>query len=178
MIPIIPNSLCRVLFFHLFLACVICYCSFLFVVSAWFVMFFLCSRWSFVYVPLIFFCPADHVPDWRVLCAGFLVSYRAAFLVRFEDRFSNISLTGTYTPSAPCPVVGLVEHSTKSAGRALLLPGNRLCHIEPFRWKLKRKKKGTLIKCRGALTCAWNILKRFVRSWLGRRRTTHMQRPR
>ena len=24
-----------------------------------------CSRWSFVDVPLIFFCPADHVPDWQ-----------------------------------------------------------------------------------------------------------------
>ena len=27
---------------------------------------FFCSRWSFfVGVPLIFFCPADHVPDWQ-----------------------------------------------------------------------------------------------------------------
>ena len=32
--------------------------SFLFV-------FFFCSHWSFVDVPLIFFCPADHVPDWQ-----------------------------------------------------------------------------------------------------------------
>ena len=27
--------------------------------------FFFCSHWSFVDVPLIFFCPADHVPDWQ-----------------------------------------------------------------------------------------------------------------
>ena len=26
---------------------------------------FLCSHWSLVDVPLIFFCPADHVPDWQ-----------------------------------------------------------------------------------------------------------------
>ena len=26
---------------------------------------FFCSRWSFVDVPLIFFCPADHVSDWQ-----------------------------------------------------------------------------------------------------------------
>ena len=26
---------------------------------------FLFSRWSFVDVPLIFSCPADHVPDWQ-----------------------------------------------------------------------------------------------------------------
>ena len=28
-------------------------------------MFLFCSRWSFVDVPLIFSCPADHVPDWQ-----------------------------------------------------------------------------------------------------------------
>ena len=32
--------------------------SFLFV-------FFFCSHWSLEDVPLIFFCPADHVPDWQ-----------------------------------------------------------------------------------------------------------------
>ena len=55
----IPNSLYRVHFLHLFLACALC-CSFIFVV---FVFCFLsCSRWSFVDdVPLIFSCPADHV---------------------------------------------------------------------------------------------------------------------
>ena len=43
----------------------ICYsCSFLFVVFCVFVFFF-CSHWSLVDVPLIFFCPADHVPDWQ-----------------------------------------------------------------------------------------------------------------
>ena len=30
-------------------------------------VFFFCSRWSFLLidVPLISFCPADHVPDWQ-----------------------------------------------------------------------------------------------------------------
>ena len=47
------------------LTCVFCYsCSFLFVVFCVFVFFF-CSHWSLVDVPLIFFCPADHVPDWQ-----------------------------------------------------------------------------------------------------------------
>ena len=40
------------------------HCSFLFVVFYVFVFFF-CSHWSLVDVPLIFFCPADHVPDWQ-----------------------------------------------------------------------------------------------------------------
>ena len=28
-------------------------------------MFFFCSHWSLVDVPLFFFCPADHVSDWQ-----------------------------------------------------------------------------------------------------------------
>ena len=28
-------------------------------------VFFFCSHWSLVDVPLIFFCLADHVPDWQ-----------------------------------------------------------------------------------------------------------------
>ena len=28
-------------------------------------VFFFCSHWSLVDVPLIFFCPADHAPDWQ-----------------------------------------------------------------------------------------------------------------
>ena len=35
-----------------------------FVVFCVFVFLF-CSHWSLVDVPLIFFCPADHVPDWQ-----------------------------------------------------------------------------------------------------------------
>ena len=30
-----------------------------------FVFFFFSHYWSLVDVPLIFFCPADHVPDWQ-----------------------------------------------------------------------------------------------------------------
>ena len=39
-------------------------CSFPFVFLFLFVFLF-CSRWSFVDVPLIFFCPVDHVPGWQ-----------------------------------------------------------------------------------------------------------------
>ena len=48
-----------------FLAGIYWYRSFLFVVSVSFRYVFFCSRWSFVDVPLIFFCPADQVPDWQ-----------------------------------------------------------------------------------------------------------------
>ena len=45
--------------------------------------------WSFVDVPLIFFCPADHVPDWqpRIL------------LGMVEARSVNMKKTTTTTPT-------------------------------------------------------------------------------
>ena len=46
------SDLCILLFLFLSL-CRLCVCVFL------------CSHWSLVDVPLIFFCPADHVPDWQ-----------------------------------------------------------------------------------------------------------------
>ena len=59
------NSLYRIPVVYLFVACVFCYsCSFLFVVFVC-LCFFFCSHWSLVDVPLISFCPADHVPDWQ-----------------------------------------------------------------------------------------------------------------
>ena len=60
-----PKTLYRMPAVHLFLACVFCYfCSFFFVVFCLFAFIF-CSHWSLVDVPLISFCPADHVPDWQ-----------------------------------------------------------------------------------------------------------------
>ena len=62
----LSNYLYRVPFFYIFLACVFCYCSFLFVVLFCFLLCFLLSlELYFVDLPLIFFCPADHVPDWQ-----------------------------------------------------------------------------------------------------------------
>ena len=46
------SDLCILLFLFLSL-CRLCFCVFL------------CSHWSLVDVPLIFFCLADHVPDWQ-----------------------------------------------------------------------------------------------------------------
>ena len=46
------SDLCSLLFLFLSL-CRLCVCVFL------------CSHWSLVDVPPIFFCPADHVPDWQ-----------------------------------------------------------------------------------------------------------------
>ena len=40
-------------------------------------VFFFCSHWSLVDVPLIFFCPADHVPDWQPLILLGMVEARS-----------------------------------------------------------------------------------------------------
>ena len=68
------SDLCILLFIFLSL-CRLCVCVFL------------CSHWSLVDVPLIFFCPADHVPDWqpRVL------------LGMVEARSVNVKKTTTTT---------------------------------------------------------------------------------
>ena len=47
------SDLCILLFLFLSLCHFVCVCVFF------------CSHWSSVDVPLIFFCPADHVPDWQ-----------------------------------------------------------------------------------------------------------------
>ena len=68
------SDLCILLFLFLSL-CRLCVCAFL------------CSHWSLVDVPLIFFSPADHVPDWqpRVL------------LGMVEARSVNVKKTTTTT---------------------------------------------------------------------------------
>ena len=68
------SDLCSLLFMFLSL-CRLCVCVFL------------CSHWSLVDVRLIFFCPADHVPDWqpRVL------------LGMVEARSVNVKKTTTTT---------------------------------------------------------------------------------
>ena len=71
-------SLSSVLLLYFFLAGVVS-------VSLRYVFF--CSRWSFVDVPLIFFCPADHVvPDWQP---------RSILLGIVEARSVNVKKTTT-----------------------------------------------------------------------------------
>ena len=79
------SDLCILLFMFLSL-CRLCVCVFL------------CSHWSLVDVPLIFFCPADHVPDWqpRVL------------LGMVEARSVNVKKTTTTTVSGSSSSVVVV----------------------------------------------------------------------
>ena len=80
------SDLCILLFMFLSL-CRLCVCVFL------------CSHWSLVDVPLIFFCPADHVPDWqpRVL------------LGMVEARSVNVKKTTTTTDQSRNKQVNLAN---------------------------------------------------------------------
>ena len=81
------SDLCILLFMFLSL-CRLCVCVFL------------CSHWSLVDVPLIFFCPADHVPDWqpRVL------------LGMVEARSVNVKKTTTTTTCTYCCSAAVVQY--------------------------------------------------------------------
>ena len=81
-------DLCILLFLFLSL-CRLCVCVFL------------CSHWSLVNVPLIFFCPADHVPDWqpRVL------------LGMVEARSVNVKTTTTTVAN---PARGLLNREKRT----------------------------------------------------------------
>ena len=110
-----PNSLYRMPLVYLFLTCVFCYsCPFLFVVFCVFVFFF-CSHWSLVDVPLIFFCPADHVPDWqpRIL------------LGMVEARSVNVKKTTTVCTIPLITMQGYHTH-TEDTGS---LGYNSVCYI-------------------------------------------------
>ena len=108
------SDLCILLFMFLSL-CRLCVCVFL------------CSHWSLVDVPLIFFCPADHVPDWqpRVL------------LGMVEARSVNVKKTTTTTTT--CPL-----HTNRECGK-------REAHIT---WSMVKPEKtapvtGTTLRTTG-----------------------------
>ena len=84
-------SLSSALPLSFFLAGASCYCSFLFVVSVSFRYVFFCSRrWSFVDVPLIFFCPADHVPDWQPRILLGMVEARSVNVKKTTTTTKNV----------------------------------------------------------------------------------------
>ena len=95
------SDLCILLFMFLSL-CRLCVCVFL------------CSHWSLVDVPLIFFCPADHVPDWqpRVL------------LGMVEARSVNVKKTTT-TTTMGYDFVPFLQKTQKSVQKPMFLCGSK-----------------------------------------------------
>ena len=73
------SDLCILLFLFLSL-CRLCVCVFL------------CSHWSLVDVPLIFFCPADHVPDWQPRVLLGMVEARSVNNVKKTTTTTTLTL--------------------------------------------------------------------------------------
>ena len=108
------SDLCILLFMFLSL-CRLCVCVFL------------CSHWSLVDVPLIFFCPADHVPDWqpRVL------------LGMVEARSVNVKKTTTTTVHH---YYGL-HHASLRTFPLPPLPTFQVSDLHPFHTQYSNKTK-------------------------------------
>ena len=88
------SDLCILLFLFLSL-CRLCVCVFL------------CSHWSLVDVPLIFFCPADHVPDWQPRVLLGMVEARSVNVNVKKTTHICKSFRGIIRPLFP---IGIIEH--------------------------------------------------------------------
>ena len=80
------SDLCILLFMFLSL-CRLCVCVFL------------CSHWSLVDVPLIFFCPADHVPDWQPRVLLGMVEARS---VNVKKTTTTVGAPEKYCDTSKC----------------------------------------------------------------------------
>ena len=79
------SDLCILLFMFLSL-CRLCVCVFL------------CSHWSLVDVPLIFFCPADHVPDWQPRVLLGMVEARSVNVKKTTTTTTLVFTDNEWTP--------------------------------------------------------------------------------
>ena len=82
------SDLCILLFLFLSL-CRLCVCVFL------------CSHWSLVDVPLIFFCPADHVPDWQPRVLLGMVEARSVNVKKTTTTTTTVFLSQQSCPNYP-----------------------------------------------------------------------------
>ena len=92
------------------MACALCFCSFLFVVFC--LCLFALSRWSFVDVPLIVSCPADHVPDWQAR-----ILLRIVGVTLYESVFNlrEVQITWHTPPSSRYKIKSLLNWFTRKS---------------------------------------------------------------
>ena len=77
-----------IFFWHVYFAILVLFSlSFLFVC-----VFFFCSHWSLVDVPLISFCPADHVPDWQPRIVLGMAEARSVNVKKTTNNNNNIKI--------------------------------------------------------------------------------------
>ena len=80
-------------------------------------MFFFCSHWSLVDVPLIFFCPPDHVPDWQPRVLLGMVEARSVNVKKTTTTTDSSSSEGS---STTCVLLTLaINLSCESCNRAV-----------------------------------------------------------
>ena len=101
--------------------------SFLFVCVC--VFFFFCSHWSLVDVPLIFFCPVDHVPDWQPRILLGMVEARSVnvkkynsilfYFLRGEIRNTPAQISHALPKDQRCSRVHTAVHSVRDVGTAV-----------------------------------------------------------
>ena len=95
------SDLCILLFLFLSL-CRLCVCVFL------------CSHWSLVDVPLIFFCPADHVPDWQPRVLLGMVEARSVNVKKTTKKNKNNNMTSpNLTGYVECGEIGLEKNEPR-----------------------------------------------------------------
>ena len=143
-----PNSLHRMPSVYLFLACVFCYsCPFLFVVFCLF-LFLFCSHWSLVDVPLIFFCPADHVPDCQPRILLGMVEARSVnvkkttilhFFVPPQTTFPLVRLQQVFKYKGQCIIYGTGRSSHQEFSQCccccfLHINRSGLNHTQYYTW--------------------------------------------
>ena len=124
------SDLCILLFMFLSL-CRLCVCVFL------------CSHWSLVDVPLIFFCPADHVPDWQPRVLLGMVEARSVNVKKTTNNNNSgensniiyVPFILSYTSKLGVP---LVHHSVPvpSNRHHLLSHQDQFFSLRPSKWRL------------------------------------------
>ena len=94
-------------------------------------VFFFCSHWSLVDVPLISFCPADHVPDWQPrivlgMVEGRSVNVKKTTTTRIDPPKGGSMRGGSmYVCMYVCMYVLIKLHITTQSGPVILVI---LCH--------------------------------------------------
>ena len=69
---------------------------------------FLCSHWSLVDVPLIFFCPADHVPDWQPRVLLGMVEARSVNVKKTTTTIVQYNIMSGWNPPLYCTLPLLI----------------------------------------------------------------------
>ena len=80
-------------------------------------LFFFCSHWSLVDVPLIFFCPADHIPDWQPRVLLGMVEARSVNVKKTTTANNTVLQIGAPKKRMDNPQHSMISHCCSSFWR-------------------------------------------------------------